>query len=460
MRCTAWRHLAAVVGLVFVWWLSPVGTAHAWGLVGKQTTEQWCDATRTSCGATALAAGTADIDRQLDAWDATWSGSSTTILSRSGTVTCTGPASPSTCGGKQSIARWPSSAGGGIKAVLEPSSVVYRETTIACPPNSQEADGGCVCSVGFEAEGAQCVGTNCDAVAASATEVGMLQTTGAGVTICAGGCRLAGSVSAQAADGGYWTWGPYSSAGYCAGDPYTGNEAPPIGTPPPIPCPTGQCPGQINGANVCVPCKTTEVKDAGTKTTTNRDGTKTQTKTETKCEGGKCTTTTTTEELDSSGNPIPGTKTETKDEKPEKSFCQENPKSPLCKESSFGGACGGGFNCDGDGIQCAIAREQHKRACEWADVDSALVSAGGDALSGGLRPSDHPFSNASEQSFAFSSLINQTNGITGGCPVNETYVLMGQSLTLPFAELCGPLGIMGNIAVAFALLAAVRIVFH
>lgn len=449
------RLLAFVLGLTAAGWLLPFTSAQAWGLVGKQTTEQWCNSTRTHCGATPLAAGTAYVDEQLDAWDASWSGSSTTILSRSGTITCTGPGSPSTCGGKQSTARWPSSAGGGIKGTFAPTVVLYRETTIACPPNSQEADGGCVCSVGFEAEGGQCVGTNCDAVAASATEIGMLQTTGAGLTICAGGCRLAGAVSAQAADGSFWTWGPYSGAGYCAGDPYTGNEAPPIGTPPPIPCPTGQCPGQINGANVCVPCKTTEVKDAGTKTTTNPDGTKTQTKTETKCEGGKCTTTTTTEELDSSGNPIPGTKTETKDEKPEKSFCQENPKSPLCKESSFGGACGGGFNCDGDAVTCAIAKEQHKRQCEWAQVDSAVLTEGGTATGAGLRPADHPFANPLSVNFSLASAIDQSDPIASGCPVDE--VIAG--IRLPFSALCTPLTVMGHIAVAFAFVAAFRIVF-
>lgn len=458
MPRNTWGLLAAAFGLTLLVCFLPVGGAHAWGLVGKQTVEQWCTSNRSVCRATAIAAGTAEIDRQLDAWDATW-GASTTVFSREGTVTCTGTGLQRTCGGKASVARYPSNAGGGLKGRFEPSAVVYAETNITCPPNSEEADGGCVCSVGFEAEGGQCVGTNCDEVAASATEVGMLQTTGAGVTICAGGCRLAGSVSAQAADGGFWTWGPYSSVGYCAGDPHTGNEAPPIGTPPPIPCPTGQCPGEINGANVCMPCKTTEVKDAGTKTTTNPDGTKTQTKTETKCVGGKCTTTTTTEQLDADGNPIPGTKTETKDEKPEKSFCQENPKSPLCKESSFGGACGAAFTCDGDAIQCAMAKEQHRRACEWAQVDEAVVTEGGAAAGAGLRPEGHPFANVDASTFALSSLLDDSNPLSAGCPVDQSFSVAGHAVTIPFGSLCTPLTIMGHIAVAFAFVAAFRIVF-
>src|SRR5690606_10865770 len=53
-----------------------------------------------------------------------------------------------------------------------------------------------------------------------------------------------------------------------------------------------------------------------------------------------------------------------------KGFCEENPNSPQCKESSFGGSCQANFACDGDAIQCAIAKEQHIRACKLFDDPS------------------------------------------------------------------------------------------
>lgn len=459
MYRTAWRNLVAALGLTLLAWFVPMPAAHAYGPVPEQTVTVHCYTYGSNefCNASASAAYTAWADYRHSIF--VHGGDVEKVKTGSATCTPVPDSAARYCTGIRTFTRYPGSSFELNGISYFGNSSVRQE--INCPADSEKVGSSCICKLGYEADGGTCRATDCSEVASSANAVGMMRTTGAGVSVCAGGCRLTGSVSAQAADSKWWVWPPYEHTGHCAGDPYTGNDPLPAGEPPPTPCGSGTCPGEVNGANVCLPCKQTVTPD-GTKTTTNPDGTKTDTKSETKCDGTTCTTTKTETKTDASGNPIPGSETKTEEKKPQKTFCQENPTSPMCKASSFGGACGSPFNCDGDAVQCAMAKEQHKRACEWADVEEEAVNIGDAARSGGLLPDDHPFKpgNAESKEFAFSSLIDRTDRIGGSCPTNESFSILGQTLTLPFGDLCGPLGIMGNIAIAFSLLAAVRIVFH
>ena len=55
-------------------------------------------------------------------------------------------------------------------------------------------------------------------------------------------------------------------------------------------------------------------------------------------------------------------------------FCKKHPDSSICIKGQFGGSCGGGsggFQCKGDAVQCAIAKEIHRRNCEVLEAKNA-----------------------------------------------------------------------------------------
>lgn len=129
--------------------------------------------------------------------------------------------------------------------------------------------------------------------------------------------------------------------------------------------------GTVNGVSTCVPYASKTGSD-GTSKTTNPDGTTEEKKTETTCSGTKCTTTTTTTTTDSSGN-VTGV-TVTVGDSTKDVYCDKNPKAAICKGdgdgedgASFAGSCTTEFTCKGDVLQCVIAKEQHKRACQLID---------------------------------------------------------------------------------------------
>lgn len=116
---------------------------------------------------------------------------------------------------------------------------------------------------------------------------------------------------------------------------------------PPVPCGANMCPGSVNGAHVCVPCKASEAPGPSTAasgaTPGNDPGNSIKgSETKTECNGTHCTTTTIYR--DAAGN-IVG---EAKKTEEQASFCEENPALQICKDSMFGGACASGFTCEGD----------------------------------------------------------------------------------------------------------------
>ena len=98
---------------------------------------------------------------------------------------------------------------------------------------------------------------------------------------------------------------------------------------------------------------TTITNDNSTKTTTiNNDGTITTTTTVTTPDG-KVTT---------------DKKTQDK-----QSFCDENPSIQICKTTTLNTACQG-FSCDGDAIQCAIAKRAYNDRCEADDSKNQITA--------------------------------------------------------------------------------------
>ena len=188
-------------------------------------------------------------------------------------------------------------------------------------------------------------------------------------------------------------------------------------------CPAGQVESRY-AAGVCIPADTTVGNGSG-----GGGGTT--------CKDGKCTTT----------NPDGST-----DEKPEKEFCKENPDAPQCKKSNWGGSCGS-FTCDGDAIQCAIAREQHQRNCKLFDEKTSHPAYQA-AVDGTDEQSADKLKAKAEQISVAANLDQSGFGWAKGCPADPEIALgfVQQSFTIPFSRICGPLEALSLAGVGITLL--------
>ncbi|MDD2609522.1 MAG: hypothetical protein PHX60_07445 [Giesbergeria sp.] len=181
---------------------------------------------------------------------------------------------------------------------------------------------------------------------------------------------------------------------------------------------------------LCIPCDTS-VNGDGTTTTCNPTT-------------GKCTTT----------NPDGTT-----DEQDKTDFCRENPKSPMCIENKWGGGscASGSFSCDGDAIQCAIAKEQHRRNCKLFD-DKSAESALYEQEKGkeGNQTDDLP----GNETINMIGRIDSTDALGGGgAGVQDlTVTVAGSSITLPFSKINSGLDALGRVLLAVSFLIALRIV--
>lgn len=252
--------------------------------------------------------------------------------------------------------------------------------------------------------------------------------------------------------------------------------------PPEEKCPSGFS-GSVNGVEVCVdkvpdsgiePGSDETTVDDGENTTTNR------TNSETKCENGRCTTTTTvtTTVTNNGTGATTTTSTSTTTTQSQESFCKANPKAKLCggsglpnidgggtggggggedEPSSFTGACAGGFQCKGDAIQCAIAREQHIRACRLFDKESP-ESKLYEEFKGkeGDQTKDLP----GNETIAIGDRINTSDALgAGGAGLSDlSLTVWNQQVTLPLSMLNKYLAAMGNVLLAVSFLLAFRIV--
>lgn len=241
-------------------------------------------------------------------------------------------------------------------------------------------------------------------------------------------------------------------------------------TPKPAPpkekCPNGYT-GTVNGVEVCVNKRPDSGVGDDTKETQEDDGTntkRTKTDSRTDCKNGVCTTTTTTTITTTNNSTGSSTTTSntTVSTQGQKGFCAENPGVKICDTgeddgSSFGGACGSGFTCEGDAIQCAIAQEQHRRACKLFD-DTSEESQLYQTNKGkeGNQTTNLP----GNETVNIAGRIDSSDalGASSVGVADLSVTVWGQSLTLPFSMLNPYLAALGNVLLAVSFLLALRIV--
>jgi len=261
------------------------------------------------------------------------------------------------------------------------------------------------------------------------------------------------------------TWYGTGQATYTGGtcNPYAngdGSSATPKGEEAPADgdktgdaqCPSGKVPGEVNGTSVCVtpgPETPTEQKTTEKTTEQKPDGTTTETTetSETTCKDGKCTTTTT---RTTTTNGTSSTTTTT-------STCTEG--QPGCGasgggggsgwESSFGGTCSSGFECDGDASVCAVALAAWETRCEfkWTEEIKAVQQQ----LANGTFAGDL---NTNGRTINLAQGFNQENPFGNGCPADVTIATGVVEISIPLSAYCSVLQAMGNVLVAFTLLVA------
>lgn len=240
---------------------------------------------------------------------------------------------------------------------------------------------------------------------------------------------------------------------------YEPQEDPKLAETPDATCMNGQK-GSVNGVTVCLPFSAssgvteTETKDNG-------DGTKTNSKTEVKCENGKCEVTkTSTTTNNTTNNTVSSSSTTTTVDKAD--YCSKNKTAGVCKDEqgeeegkgSFGGSCQAGFTCKGDAAMCAMAKEQHKRNCDTLGEDKDPGSFINKAKNG----TDGESAKAMQENATQINIPTQLNksgyGWPRSCPANTRIELgfVNASFEIPFDKLCGPLKIFSDIALAITAL--------
>lgn len=226
--------------------------------------------------------------------------------------------------------------------------------------------------------------------------------------------------------------------------------------------------GEVNGVEVCVRDKGGNVIETSKDTIkNNEDGSKEKVTEKTSCKGNVCTTekTTTTTTTNNNSSSSSTTKTESRED-----YCKANANAAQCKgtgkgdgdgdeeKGKFGGSCEAGFSCEGDPLQCAVAKEQHRRSCQMFETptdESKLYTA--EVAKG--RGKDITSNLPGNKEVDVSTGV-ETSDLLGGarCISDLNIVVWGQSVTLPMTDICPALGYMGWVLVAVAGLVAFRIV--
>jgi len=381
--------------------------------------------------------------------------------------------------------------GGSIKYTISERQVS------SCPANSTKSGTSCTCNSGYIEQGSQCVQKDpCDGLAemcsGSQGKTGSFSYAGKNVSalvtcmspLTFGGNALPGCNRGCLADvSGYpiafenqaGAWITKGTAKYSGGtcdpavinklneDSDPGYEPPPNpepAKPPESACPNG-FPGEVNGVTVCVPPKsssgTTEMESKD-----NGDGTKTDSKTDVKCENGKCEITKTTTTINTTNNSTIGT-TSSSTTVDKTAYCSQNKTAGVCKDEngdnpdgtgSFTGNCDAGFQCKGDAVQCAIAKEQHRRMCQIFD-DKSSESKLFNQLKGkeGIQRGDEGSPIDLTGRISTDSLIG-----AGSCMPDFQIQFMDRPVNVKLSNLCPYLEMLGNILVAVGMVMAIRIV--
>ena len=219
-------------------------------------------------------------------------------------------------------------------------------------------------------------------------------------------------------------------------------------------CSIGQCLGQINSVNVCLPCSGTQstpgVKGGANPANPNDPNTiKTGDVGVSGSSGntGGMGSNGTLGGSSSTGNSTGTSNTgnSNTDPQPDKTFCQQNPNLSICKDSAWSGSCTQGlanYQCSGDAVQCAMARALAEQRCKFDQVDQQISDAsytvtGKQILSGNDPQSASLPSVQNAQFVQLSQTLDQSGFLSGGsCFVDKFFTLNGRSFVLPFSTVC------------------------
>lgn len=322
--------------------------------------------------------------------------------------------------------------------------------------------------------------------------------------VCDNGCTAMPAHTVTNDMGNSYSYGDTIGTGHACGANFSGGGRGPADPPAPDapagsdntggdpghPAPTdaaqcvgaGRCPGTVNGTTVCVACGSTSGSGVSSSSNSGPGGTagvgETTTTTSTENPDGTSTTTTVTHRTDGStsqtvttgpgGFGVPpglGGSSGGGGAGPGGGNCTGT---DCGTADAFGGVCGGTFTCSGDAIQCAIAKDQHIRACqmyepetaggEWASGAQKLATAKTD----GDQPSWSPAHSSQWQSktMTWDGTIDQSDPLAAQCPGDVNVgALGGQELVIPFSRLCPYLQMMGQALLAFTAIACAMILF-
>ena len=362
-----------------------------------------------------------------------------------------------------------------------------RQGADTCPADATLSNGACTCNAGTTQSGSSCVSNQVIESSAAKAYADSLNDTGdtlcttkhqvAGVDTCVNGFKVQGStfsiMPTKNTDGTQvqCIGGPFSVGGPCT---VSDDMAKSTNEPS---CPAPGQKGTVNGVTVCIPPISQTSAPTSISGTNTVQGTPSVSLTpggasgapggtgagtssqggSTTCAGNSCTTTTTITQTKPDGSTASQTVTKASDKT---TFCVENPKSPLCVTSSYTkGSCGTTPSCSGDAIQCAIAKEQFLRNCQFYTADQAdsdKVTA--------ARALDGKVNRGAAQEVDVAGGFSQDNalGVGAGCmqdrQFNLSYGGYQQNVTMPLSQFCGMLTMLGYLNVAVSLLVGFVIV--
>jgi len=370
----------------------------------------------------------------------------------------------------------------GSPAACVPSSPPLDFGNGQCVANAEKVNGTCQCKSGFTQSAGGCWATSSNTcVAKTGSSIGdqvvpvsSISGNPSSLPICDGGCVASGSVSMCGAKGvGSFCWltdAKFTGATCTGTDAVSSSSGTPTAAPgqPATAVPPGKCPGTVNGVEVLVTCdrttQTTGSTSSGTTTNSTGSGTSTtstttstgvtSSTTKTECTAVSCTTTVTTTSTSPAG--VTGTTTTEKTE-PKEKFCTENPKSPMCITSSFGGACSSGFTCDGDAVQCAIAKETYRFNCSLEPSQSVLDDYNAKKNKSGNQVTQTVVE-ISSASFNQDNLLGVSATCVADKPLSMTVAGKSFSVTLPFSKVCPYLEYLGYLNLALTFILSARII--
>lgn len=247
-------------------------------------------------------------------------------------------------------------------------------------------------------------------------------------------------------------------------DPRTPAEAAPFNPAQGQGCPKGTtnigtdstggsiCAG--SGTSPIAPTKT-EVKQP-TQTTTNPDGSTTQTEVTTRTNTDGSTTTTTKTTTTGADGKVTTTESSVTGDRPASSgggagrddssdetsdFCKKNPQLNVCKNSSVSGDCEN-TACEGDAITCAILRVQRAQQCKAKTDEDALKASSEYGLGNSILQGNDPLKDSlpsptKSERFDVSQQLDDSGWLGGGsCFPDKTINIGSKTFVIPFSDMC------------------------